>query len=175
MTKYDDIYDIAIDNYGFITSAQARGVGVTNNELVQYAKRGTLERVGQGVYRLSRHISSPFDTYALAVALAGSQARLYGESVIAMLNLAPTNPAHVHVAVPVRIRRKLPDWLDVTRIAADEPVAIYEGIPSQPVNFSIRSCQGKMMDERLVEAVNNARAQGYLSRAQAHDLLEVLS
>ena len=71
MTKYDDIYDIAIDNYGFITSEQARGVGVTNNELVQYAKRGTLERVGQGVYRLSRHISSPFDTYALAVALAG--------------------------------------------------------------------------------------------------------
>ena len=35
MTKYEDIFDIAADNHGLITSAQAREAGITNNELVQ--------------------------------------------------------------------------------------------------------------------------------------------
>lgn len=175
MTKYDNIFEIAADNHGLITSTQARGIGVTNNELVQYARRGTLERVGQGVYRLFRYIPDPLDTYALAVALAGPEARLCGESVIAMLDLAPTNPARVHVAVPGRVRRKLPAWLAVERDAGDEQAAVYEGIPSQPVDLAILSCRGKMMGDRLVEAVGNARARGYISRARAQELMEVLS
>lgn len=32
MTKYEDIFDIAADNHGLITSAQAREAGITNNE-----------------------------------------------------------------------------------------------------------------------------------------------
>ena len=40
MTKFDDIYEIASVNFGLVTSAQAREAGVTNNELVQYARRG---------------------------------------------------------------------------------------------------------------------------------------
>ena len=175
MTKYDDIYEIAADNYGLITSSQAREIGVTNNELVQYARRGKLERLGQGVYRLTRHVPSPLDTYALAVALAGPNAYLSGESVIAMLELGPTNPAFVHVSTQDRTRRKSPAWLDVNRAAEDEPVTAYEGIPSQPVASAIRSCRGKMMEERLIQATNNARAQGYISRSQAQDLLEELS
>ena len=77
MTKFNDIYEIASDNYGLITSAQAREVGISNKELVQYAIRGKIERVGQGVYRLVQRIPEPNDGYALAVALVGPGAFLY--------------------------------------------------------------------------------------------------
>ena len=96
MTKYDGIiYEIAAGNFGLVTSAEAREAGVTNNELVQYARRGRIERVGQGVYRLARRVPEPNDAYALAIALVGPGAYLYGEAVLGMLGLCPTNPAYL--------------------------------------------------------------------------------
>lgn len=175
MTKFDDIYELAADNYGLITSAQARAIGVTNNELVQYAKRGKVERVGQGLYRLVQYIPTPYDSYAEAVALVGPGAYLFGESVIAMHELAPTNPSYVHVATPNRVRRKLPPYIKIFHIAEDRKATLYEGIPSQTVADAIRSCRGKMMDERLRDATYTARAKGYLTRTEEQELLEELS
>ena len=51
MTKFEYIYEIAADNHGLITSAQAREAGISNNELVQYAKRGRIAKVGHGIYQ----------------------------------------------------------------------------------------------------------------------------
>lgn len=175
MTKYDDIYELAADNYGLITSAQARAIGVTNNELVQYAQRGKVERVGQGLYRITHYVPTPYDSYAEAVALVGPGAYLYGESVIAMHELAPTNPSYMHVATPNRVRRKLPSYMKVFHIPEGGKITLYEGIPSQTVADAIYSCRGRIMDERLRDATLKARAKGYLTRAEEQELLEELS
>lgn len=100
MTKYEDIFDIAADNHGLIISAQAREAGITNNELVQYAKRGRVTKVGHGLYQLTQWVPEQNDAYAWAVMSVGPSAVLYGESVIAMLGLAPTNPTRTFVATP---------------------------------------------------------------------------
>lgn len=175
MTKFNDIYEIAADNYGLITSAQARGIGVANNELVQYAKRGKIERIGQGLYRLVRYTPTPYDSYAEAVALVGPEAYLYGESVIAMHELAPTNPTYIYVATPKRVRRKLPTYIKVVQRSGEDGKTVYEGIPSQAVAAAIRSCYGRMMDDRLRNATLAARAKGYLTRIEEQTLLEELS
>jgi len=175
MTKFNDIYELAADNYGLITSAQAREIGVTNNELVQYARRGKVERIGQGLYRLTHYVPTPYDSYAEAVALVGPEAYLYGESVIAMHELAPTNPTNMHVATPKRVRRKMPKYMKVTQVTGGNAPTIYEGIPSQTVADAIRSCRGKIMDNRLRDATLTARAKGYLTRAEEQDLLKELS
>ncbi|MVN54528.1 hypothetical protein GO727_15095, partial [Eggerthella lenta] len=44
MTKFDDLYEAAIDNYGLITAAEARAMGILDKELARYSKRGWLER-----------------------------------------------------------------------------------------------------------------------------------
>lgn len=175
MTKFNDIYEIAADNYGLITSAQARGIGVANNELVQYAKRGKIERIGQGLYRLVRYMPTPYDSYAEAVALIGPEAYLYGESVIAMHELAPTNPTYIYVATPKRVRRKLPTYIKVVQRSGEGGKTVYEGIPSQTIAAAIRSCYGRMMDDRLRNATLAARAKGYLTRIEEQALLEELS
>lgn len=175
MTKFNDIYELAADNYGLITSAQARGIGVTNNELVQYAKRGKIEHIGQGLYKLVHYVPTIYDSYAQAVALIGPEAYLYGESVIAIHELAPTNPTYIYVATPKRIRRKLPAYVKVIQRLEENDTTFYEGIPSQSVANAIRSCRGRMMDDRLRDATTAACAKGYLTRAEERELLEELS
>jgi hypothetical protein len=174
MTKFDDIiYEIAVGNFGLVTSAEAREAGVTNNELVQYARRGRIERVGQGVYRLARRIPEPNDAYALAVALVGPDAYLYGEAVLGMLELCPVNPAYIHVATPKRVRRELPKYLRVVHTPGTRAGVVYDGIPCQRVADAIRSA-AHVMPVRLADAADRARDEGYLTRDEHDAILEEL-
>ena len=97
MTYYDDIFDIASENFGLITTAQARELGIAKDELSKLRARGKLTRVGHGVYRVKHHVPSPLDAYADAVALVGSGAYISGVSVLAMHDLASVNPNTIEV------------------------------------------------------------------------------
>ena len=174
MTHYRDIYEIAADNYGIVTSAQAKEVGVSDKEMSAIASRGRIDRIGHGVYRLRDYIPTKNDSYAEAVALVGPTAYLYGESVLAMHELAPTNPAFVYVATPKRVRKSLPEYLTIVKEPGREGVTSYEGIPSQPIAEAIRSCKGSIMPERLIDAVEKASDQGYLTRQEKRELLKEL-
>ena len=175
MTKFDDIiYEIASGNFGLITSAEAREAGLTNNELVQYARRGRVERVGHGVYRLVQRVPEPNDDYALAVALVGPGAYLYGEAVLGMLGLCPTNPAYVHVATPRRPRRALPDRVRAVHVPGGTAISVYDGIPCQHVADAIRAASAHMLPERLADAADRAREEGYLTRKEHAEILEEL-
>lgn len=48
MTHFDEIYDIAVDNYGLVTAAQARGRGVTSVDLRRSRKNSWLDHRGNG-------------------------------------------------------------------------------------------------------------------------------
>ncbi|MDD2588409.1 MAG: type IV toxin-antitoxin system AbiEi family antitoxin domain-containing protein [Atopobiaceae bacterium] len=174
MTKLDDIYEATADTRGMITSQEARELGISNNELVQFAHRGKLTRLGQGLYRVEWYSPTEEDPYAEAVALAGPDAFLWGESVLGLLKLAPTNPAYIQVATTRRVRRTLPPHIRLTHVEEGAPVTSYVGIPSQPAADAIRSCMGHMMPERLAEAVDEAKRLGHITPAEADDLLSDL-
>ena len=90
--KIDDIYE-GVDDFGLITSSEAAKLGMSNAELVQQAKAGKLVRVARGVYRMPVWPSQPQAPFAIAVKAAGVGAFLYGESVVALLQLHPrTHP-----------------------------------------------------------------------------------
>jgi predicted transcriptional regulator of viral defense system len=113
MARFDDIYEIAADNYGLVTFAEALEAGVTSVELRRFVIDGRLERLGQGVYKLTKYISTVYDQYAEAVALVGPSSYIQGESVLAMHNLALVNPLRTSVATPKRTRRNglaTPNW-----------------------------------------------------------------
>lgn len=162
MTYYDDIYEHAVDNYYLISTKTAKQLGIPTIELAKLANRGKLEHVSHGLYRLARYVPHEYDPYAVSVAKVGEGAYLFGESVIAMLRLAPTNPARMYVATPHRYRKSTSSGLTVVERHDVDDQTIYEGIPSQKVGDAIVSCIGKMMRERLDLAADNARAEGYL-------------
>lgn len=61
MTIYDNIYDIAAENYGLVAPAEAKGVGASDKELSRLTSDGRLARLGRGVCCIKRHVSEPFD------------------------------------------------------------------------------------------------------------------
>lgn len=167
MSKYEDIYEAAADNYGLVTRDEAVAMGVSDKELSRLTSDGKLTRIGHGVYRVKHHVPSPFDPFAESVAAVGPGAYLYGESVLAMFSLCPTNPTKMFVATPKRVRRKLPEGMKVVQRKGASDVTCYEGIPSQEVGAAIRSCIGKLMPERLHMAVEEALRQGLLKKEEA--------
>lgn len=174
MAHFDDIYEIAADNYGLVTHAEAKDVGVTGGELDRWVAQGRLERRGRGVYRLARRTPTPYDRYAEAASLVGPGSAIWGDSVLAMLGLAYENPPVVYVAPARRVRRALPPWVRLT----NEPVverSSYEGVPCQALPEAILACRGHVLPERLLSAVRDARARGLLTRAGAAELEEAIS
>jgi hypothetical protein len=167
MSYYDDIYEYAADNYGLITSAEAKAIGVPNVELVKLAHRGRLLRLGHGVYRARHYIPSPFDKYAEAVAIVGNGAYIFGESVLAMHNLALVNPSVIEVATIKPIRKKLPEHIvGIVRGDVDRPIR-YEGIPSQNVFEALLVCRASVMSDRLLDAVSEAHREGFITEREA--------
>ena len=166
MTIADKIYK-EVDDFGLITSAEARKFGVTNAELVQQAHRGKLVHVARGVYRMPIWPFQEAAPYAIAVKAVGEGARLYGESVIALLGLAPTNPSRMWVAAPGRVRRNIGEGVNVVRCDANDPVTYFEGIPCQILINAITDAARTMGTMRAIEAAHEAEKQGYLTYVEA--------
>ena len=161
MSKIDDIYD-AVDDFGLVTSAEAAVLGMSNAELVQQARMGKLVRVARGVYRMPVWPSQPAAPYAVAVRAAGEGACLYGESVVALLGLAPTDPAKVWVAVPRRTRRNLGRDVRLVHVPGIEP-EWHEGVACQPVAEAILAAEPTMGLSRALEAARDALRLGYIT------------
>jgi predicted transcriptional regulator of viral defense system len=137
MTHYQQLFDIAADNYGIVTSSQAKREGISDKEMSAIASRGRIRRLRRGVYKIVDYIPVENDPYAEAVALVGTDAYLYGESVLAMLRLAPTNPMRIIVATPKRVRKRLPKHIRVEPAPPGVVPTEYDGIPSEPVADAI--------------------------------------
>lgn len=174
MKHFDEIYEVAADNYGLVTAAQARNLGVSKSELNRWVGKGYLERRGRGVYKLTRYIPTEFDPYAEAVVLVGDGSFLLGETVLAMHGLAFVNPRQFSVGTPKRIRKTLPPWVSAVTVTGKDTTR-YEGIPSQTVAEAILDCRGRVMAERLRDAVDTARQRGLIGKVEYQRLKEELS
>ena len=163
MKHYEMLYEHAVDNNGVVTAAAAARMGLRTSELTRFCADGRIERVGYGVYRLTHFVPTSVTPYAEAVALVGEAAFLYGESVLAMHGLAPTDPRWTRVATPARVRRRLPGWLLVTRVPTESVAIEYEGVRSQPVADALLSCARTMLPDRVMAAAHEAFDAGLVT------------
>ncbi len=164
MKTYDDIWGVAEDNFGIITSPQAEAMGISRAQLVMMERRDALLHIGHGVYQVKHHVPGPFDAYALGVAMAGNGAYLRGASVLGLLGLAATDLTRLYLGSPRRVRRNLPStWVlrDRQKIVPTE----YHGIKSESVAQALAStlADGALDADRVEEAAEEATRQGYLT------------
>ena len=163
MSKFDEIAELAIDNYGIVTASEAVKLGVALKDVHEWVHNGRLEKAGRGVFRLRNYPYSEYCHYAEAVALVGDGAWIYGDSVLAMHNLALVNPLCTYVATVKRVRRTLPEWIEVVKKSGTEDKDDFNGIPCQNLASVLIEARGRLMLERLHQAIAEARGRGLLS------------
>lgn len=167
--KYRDVVrEIALGEYGFITTKEAVASGVPAVELRKLAARGALVNVAYGIYRVADAPGSPFDQFAEALLRAGEGAYLRGDSVLALFGLADVNPRTIRVVAPKRTRATMPTFVDVTAPPRGEAPNLtrYEGLLAMRVADAILDCRGRIERDRLLEAARDARKEGLVTRGE---------
>ncbi len=166
MHKWAKIQDFALDNYGLLTTSKAAALNVSPAELSRWTRIGRLEKRAYGVFRLASRTPTDFDRYAEALAIVGNDSQIFGESVLAIHNLAMVNPAKIEVATQKRIRRNIPQWIRIVSLPSAGEAEMFDGIACQPLEEAIMVCIGRVPGDRLLAAVVEARANGLIGVKQ---------
>ena len=126
----DRVREIALGEYGFVTTRQAASAGVPAVELRKLAARGALIHVAYGIYRVPDAPGTAFDQFAEALLRVGEGAYLRGDSVLALFGLADVNPRKVRVIAPKRTRARFPAFMEVAAPPPGEAPGLtrYEGL-----------------------------------------------
>lgn len=105
LTYLDRLREVALDQHGYVTSAQALDEGVPRAELSKMVRRGRLDRVAHGVYQVPQVITGRFAPYMLAVLWTGApEACLSHDTALQAWEISDINPDRIHVAVAKRRR-----------------------------------------------------------------------
>jgi predicted transcriptional regulator of viral defense system len=103
---HERLFDIATEQAGYFTTAQARGCGFSSPLLSHHAKSGRFVRVARGLYRFRDYPSSPREELLAAWLRLAPEAVVSHESALELLGLSEIIPNLIHLSVP-RARRKL--------------------------------------------------------------------
>ena len=166
MNRYRQLVAIAAGQHGLVTSADAAADGVQRVLLVQMARRGVLEKVDRGIYRVPELAGDPLAQYQEALFLLPG-AVLSHETALDIHDLCDVNPRQVHVTVVAgtRVRKTLPKWLAVHLGPLDpEDVTGHEGLaivtPARAILDGITAALG---DRFVDQAIATARERNLLT------------
>ena len=175
-TYRDRAREIALGQYGFISSADAKEEGIPPGELAKLAARGRLRNVSYGLYRFDDVPTTPYDQYYEAVRRVGGDAHLTSDSVLAIHGLAMVSPRRIRVGTAKRYRGQVPGWLEVVQeqVGADD-LTVVEQIPAVTACRAIRDAMHTVMTNRLLEAIPKAEDAGLLTADEAAELRHELS
>lgn len=164
MNYRQTVREIALDQYGYVTTTDAADAGVPAVELRKLASRGALINVAYGLYRLADARPTEYDQFAEALLRVGDGAYLRGDAVLALHHLALVNPRRIRVGVARRVRAALPDFIELREEERPKSeLTDYEGLRSTTVAEALLDCRNQVMTERLVDAAKQAKAAGLLT------------
>ena len=173
------LWDVAMDQHGYVTLADAAVLGISQPTVFMLAQRGTLERAARGVYRFPDFPATAAAPYAEAVLWTGQTgAYLSHDTALALHELGDINPGRIHVTVPkgCRLRRAGGDlyvvhqedlcedqigWWERIPIATPE-TAIGQGIDSGIPSYLLTQALGMAARRGAIMADGVARLRGQL-------------
>lgn len=172
---FTTVNELAADQFGYFTTSQAQAAGVSPMALVMMEKRGSIERVSRGVYRLPHFPHGPLAEYMEAAFWpAGVTGIISHESALALYGVSDVNPAHVHITIPkrYRVRRQIPLRYRLHHAdLGDDEQTFFEGVPVTTIARTLRDCRESYVGDEIVgQAIADAERVGLLSRREADQL-----
>jgi predicted transcriptional regulator of viral defense system len=179
-STYSHVLELALDQHGYFSVDDAKTRGVSPDALAKLVKRGQLERIAHGLYRVPVVPPDRFSEYMQWALWPGAdRGVICGQSTLAMLDLSDVNPDRVHVAVPpsYRTHREIPRVLALHHVAmSEEDRTTYEAVPSATAGVAIRQCHAwNMRPDLLWQAIEDAARSGFIPRREAAELRDLVS
>jgi predicted transcriptional regulator of viral defense system len=174
---YVRLYEIAQDHLGYVTLDQAQKSGASRAVIAMMARRGTLERVSYGVYKVTAIPGGPLGPYMEAGLWPyPERGVLSHETALELLGVSDVNPAKIHVSVPIkfRSRRKVPSEYVLHRMQLPtDQIDRVEGIPVTTAARAIRDCAATHLGSDLLEqAITQSFHKGRLTEEEMRALVE---
>ncbi len=169
-----ELWDVALDQHGFVTTNDARTLGVNPLELVKLAARNQLLKVGHGIYRFPQLPTESLDSYMLAVLWARGIGVISHDTALDLHELCEINPDRIHLTVPGRRPRRAggDGYVVHHGVLAPDEITRHEGIPIVKPAVAIRQAIASGVRSGLLHtAIETARGRGLISRTVENDLL----
>jgi hypothetical protein len=161
---YTRLFEAAVDQNGFISTADVRALGGSGQLLIDMHRHDQLERLGHGLYRFVAFPRSPLDELVQATLWPRGLGVISHDSALDLWDLCDVNPAKIHVTVPrsARIRRRDPGTYKVhARDLDPTEVTRFEGVPVVSPPRAILDGIERHLDDRLIEqAIDSGRRRG---------------
>jgi predicted transcriptional regulator of viral defense system len=170
MTDQQRLYEIAENQGGYFTSAQARVAGFTRDLLSYHVRSGRFERVARGVYRLRQFPSSPFEDLFIAQLRAGPHSVVSHDSALALYELSDVLPAEGHLTVPPTASRRRPGIRQHTLQIAPDEVSSREGLRITTVPRTLADvARSGTSEDRVQQAAQEAVDRGLVGYRELED------
>lgn len=171
---FNALVEVALDQYGFVTPADAREVGVDPHRLIEMSRRGVIDHVGHGLYRVPVVARTALDQLMEATLWPRGQGVVSHETALDLHELCDVNPAKVHVTVPARYRlsRQVPSAYAIhQRDLAEREVTRHEGIPVvTPLRAIVDGIETHVRAGLIDQAIGTARQRGLIREADTEPI-----
>jgi len=172
--RYKQLAERAAETFGYVTGEDARALGVPMGTLNALSRRGQLDRVGRGIYRVPLIPPSRLDQYMLATLWPDRRGMISHESALDLYEISDVNPANIHVTVPAgyRTHREIPPLYVLHREdIASVDRGSFEGVPVVSAAKAIRQAHAQHLRQSLLEqAIDDGLGNGWLTRRDADSL-----
>ena len=169
--SHSRLFEVASEQSGYFTAAQAQACGISKALLAHHAKSGRFLRVHRGLYRFREYPSSPLeDVIAAWLASAKEVVVVSHESALDILGLSDVVPEKVHITVPrvKRYRSASPGVAihTTTRRLGKSDVMVRDGIRvTGPVRSIVDAAEMGTAPEQIIAAVSQALDRGIATKS----------
>lgn len=166
------LFEVASEQGGYFTAAQARARGFSKALLAHHAKSGRFIRVRQGLYRFREYPSSTREDVVAAWLATGKEvAAVSHDSALDILGLSDVVPKVVHLTVPRtrRYRSRFPGIAihTTTRRLGKSDVVVRDGIRVTAAARSIiDAAETGTAPEQITAAVGQALDRGIATKSK---------
>lgn len=142
--RYNQLVARATPNLGYVTTEDAHTLSIPIGTLNAMSRRGQLDRVSHGVYRVPLIPPGRLDPYKLATLWPDRRGLISHSSALELHGMRELNPGRIYVTVPTayRTHRAVPDPY-VLRHEEIDPADqdSFEGVPIVSLAHAIRQAQ----------------------------------
>lgn len=171
MTRIPDIEklrEIALDQHGLITAAQADSIGVSRPSLSYLVKNKRIERVMRGIYRIPQIPSTPYDAFQQALLWAGDDSVLSHDTALAAWDVCDINPTVIHVTIPKAKRIQKSEQNNIQLHKEDlckTSIRWWECMPLVSLKIALLQCIDRGVSSHILDqAIRNGISRGMLTK-----------